>query len=90
MNEQRLTEMVNKRKDKLKDYYNVWMIEKQKEFASLKAEIAQRLKEKDNNDVIIADLKEKWGYQKSKSDEYQDKWKKVTDQNRVLTDVCEN
>lgn len=36
LDDQRLTEMVNKRKDKLQAHYNQWMAEKQQEFDLLK------------------------------------------------------
>lgn len=53
LDDQRLTEMVNKRKDKLQEHYSAWMLERQKEFEILKSEISVRIKEKDSNDIEI-------------------------------------
>ena len=57
INNNEITDMVTAKQDKIRDYYQKWIEDKQKEFVGLYTDIEEKLSKKDNHELIIEDLR---------------------------------
>lgn len=84
----KISNMVARKQDRLKALYQIWMEDKEKQFAELHAEAAARIAEKDERDYLLDKLKIQVCEWKHKCGYWQDKYNNIRQQKKQVDRIA--